>query len=207
MENFIETENYFISIFKQGTNEWLSERKNRITASDFGSASGLYTKYLTQDEFIERKKNNYEITDEFSLKCMKYGIENEALARKLYEEKTCNKVIQIGLVVPKFNLNIGASVDGLVNNDGIIEIKCPYKLYDEVKRNEYYRHKNIKSENINLGHYCQIQGQLEILNREWCDYVVYFEGKIYTYRILRDKNFWKMMYEKLLVCIEKLFLK
>lgn len=208
MEGFTDEGNFYLSIYSQGSDEWKEQRKNRITASEFGIASGLFTKYETQDEYINNKINQKqrEIED-FNISCMENGIRNEPVARKLYEKERNLKVKEIGLAVPKFNTEIGASVDGLVGEDGIIEIKCPYKLYDELKLYNYYLNKGKKIENleINVSHYCQIQGCLKILNRKWCDYTVYVNEKLYIYRIDYDENFWDLiLYPKLLSSLKKI---
>ncbi|GFV11507.1 yqaJ domain-containing protein [Trichonephila clavipes] len=57
---------------------------------------------------------------------MKYGLANEEIARKQYEREYSTEVNICGLFVDKDKPFLCASPDGLVGDDGLIEIKCPY---------------------------------------------------------------------------------
>jgi len=109
-------------------------------------------------------------------------------------------VEEVGLVVPKWNFHLGSSVDGIVKGEkGIVEIKCPKKMYGPLTDHEKqlsfgcepesrYYHKHIWE-----SHYAQMQGGMAILDREWCDYVVYSttDCKVYKERILFNKEYWE----------------
>jgi putative phage-type endonuclease len=212
LKNFVDRGKYFLSLAKQGSQEWLDERQKIITASNFASASKLCEKYATQDDIIRMKNGEKQVFSEFSKKLMAYGSLHEDDARKIYQTQSGVKVEEIGLAIPKFNLNLGASVDGLVGDNGMIEIKCPQKIYNELLIHNYrLKHGKIFDkfyhEHISLTHYCQMQGCMAILDREWCDYVVYHESdipKILISRIFFNEKFWKEdLYPGLLDCIKK----
>jgi len=91
---------------------------------------------------------------------------------------------------------------------GLLEIKCPYQARDTPvkdlcqKSSFFLSHKNGKYHlKTNYNYYYQVQGQMHILQRSWCDFVAYtpFDSQVLTiHRTLYDDKFWKeAMYEKL----------
>lgn len=158
----------------QGTDEWFEIRSGRFTASKFhllekqprakadrkaGKLSGEAEKYVMQK--VQERISGVPEPEVFS-KPMKWGKENEPLAIKRYEELTGNKVWEVGFVT--YGDNAGASTDGLVSFDGIIEVKCPYSdfmsriLEDPFENREYY---------------LQMQMGMLCTGRKWCDYIIY----------------------------------
>lgn len=119
------------------------------------------------------------------------GHEMEARARWLYEAKTGAFVTEAGLCVEG---NFAYSTDGLVNDDGLIEIKA---LMDGTKIRELWRTNDV-SEFIH-----QMQGGCWLTGRAWCDFILYVPalknvGKdLYVQRIHRDDVFIDGMVEKL----------
>lgn len=91
------------------------------------------------------------------------------------------KVLPAGLFVD-FNLPfLAASPDGLIGNDAIIEIKCPYSAKDlspdDAQKQNKLKFMEIESENLilkkNHNYYFQVQGQLHITQRNLCYFVVW----------------------------------
>lgn len=222
---YIPSTKIYVHQSEQGTQSWLNSRKGRlsrkelsldedehkniddkpcipirITASKF-SVCDLYEPNPFQNaddlalELIGLKKK--EFTKE-AISNMNHGTKYEPRARKIYEDYTKNEVTEWGLAVPKWDIHIGASVDGVVGEDGMIEIKCPKKMYKPIMEyvrmlnggwkppNEFYRGHIWKS------HYDQMQGGMAILGKKWCDYVVYCQPEDYFYRerILFNANYW-----------------
>jgi hypothetical protein len=107
----------------------------------------------------------------------------------MYEEQTNCTVEKCGLFVDQDNPFLGASLDGLIADDGLIKVKCLHsvkdlEVIDHVKTTHDYYH--------------QVQGQLNITGRQWCDFVVFTrKGELYTERIKRDASFWEKVVQKL----------
>lgn len=148
----------------QNTEEWLELRKGKFTASSF---SDLFaTKTTAQYKKAIRKVVYEKITGEspefYENDYMRRGHELEPAAREAYEMQTFNTVIDGGF----FELDewTGASPDGLVDEDGQIEIKCPaYNTFIDY----------ILSDKVPTEYITQIQGQLFVTGRAWCDFIAY----------------------------------
>lgn len=174
---------------------------SRVTGSNFGSAVGV-SKFTTPEELALYVSGLQEqkFTEE-SLKNMAHGTAYEPIAREWYQSTTGSEVEEVGLVVPKWNLHLGSSVDGIVKGEkGILEIKCPKKMYGPLSNHIYHLDKGwtppnkYYHEHIWDTHYAQMQGGMAILDKEWCDYIVYSTSdcRVYTERILFNKNYWEM---------------
>ena len=162
----------------QGTPEWFALRKERMTASHAQAISangkGLTT-YITQ--LMQESYSSAEPVN-FKSKSMERGNELEASARFAYEVETDTQVKEIGFVV--YDDNTGCSPDGLVDEDGLIEIKC---LEDKA----YFQY--LLSEKIDTGYEWQMQMQMLICEKKWCDYVVYnpnFNNSLIIKRVFFD---------------------
>lgn len=93
---------------------------------------------------------------------MARGIEQESAAREMYSFITDNQVEQVGLI--KETAQTHHSPDGMVNPDGIIEIKCVIpSVHIET----------IISDSVPPGYVKQIQWGLHICQRQWCDFISY----------------------------------
>ena len=150
----------------QNTPEWLSLRLGLPTASMFGTIMANYPKAFgdpakkyAQKLAIERVTNRQIET--YTNEHMSRGHEQEPEARLLYEKETGVTASPGGFCS---NGECGASSDGLINEDGMIEIKSV--LY------------NIQMDRIRKGGYdprykWQIHGNLALYGREWCDFISY----------------------------------
>ena len=147
---------------QQYTSTWWAARKGRITGSAVGAILGL-SPFMTRDDVLRRMVREFHGADaEFvGNVATEYGTFHEAGARVEYEMETGRKVIECGFFTEGDWL--GASPDGLVNDDGLIEIKCPYGQRDK-------NPPEFKSINDQLHYYMQIQIQLYCSRREWCDF-------------------------------------
>jgi hypothetical protein len=121
------------------------------------------------------------------------GHEMEARARMLYEARTGAFVTESGICVTDDGI-FGYSSDGLVDDDGLIEIKAPI---DSIKIMAMLD----KGDTSEYDH--QIQGGMWITGRRWCDFIMYVPdlvnvGKdLYVKRILRDDDFIDSMISRL----------
>ena len=184
---------------------WFEHRKGRLTASRFGAICRTSVDKPAKSlvvQLLQRKS---------TAKCaaLTWGIEKESKARLEYEgvmkiSHTSFKVESTGLHVnPKYP-HLGASPDGLTSctccGDGILEIKCPYSLRDSIPTNAPYLTSSMDGEyTLSTTHeyYYQVQGQLGITGRPFCDFVCWTPQDIHVERILYDPDFFIEMELKL----------
>ena len=149
---------------EQGTPEWFEIRRGKFTASVFSNlfmneTTAGYQNTIYQVVY-ERLTN--EIPESFSNDWMERGKELEPEARERYELETFNKVHEVGFI--EHSEFIGCSPDGLISEDGLVEIKCP-KFTTMIG---YLLDKKLPSI-----YEWQIQGQLYVSDRKWCDFFAY----------------------------------
>lgn len=111
----------------------------------------------------------------------RYGIQNEPLAKESLEIKLGVNILSCGLFVDKKSTFLAASPDGLIENNSIVEIKCPASIKDFTPQ-EAFENKKLNFMNFIDGelklktshdYYYQIQGQLHITERKYCYFVVW----------------------------------
>lgn len=117
--------------YKQGTVEWLSARRGRITASRMSAilAKGRNgapsaTRAACMGELIAEYLTGNS-GEAYTNADMQRGTELEPAARAAYEVSRGVMVSEVGLVLHPKNERFGASPDGVVGDDGLLEIKCP----------------------------------------------------------------------------------
>jgi len=151
----------------QGSDEWKQSRIGKATASRISdivakTKSGYSTSranYMAQ-LVVERMTN--QVAESYSNAAMEWGIENEEFARAAYEAKTGNMVDQVGAIDhPRIALS-AASPDGLVGDDGCLEIKCP---------NTATHIETLLGDEPAKKYYDQMQWQMVCANRSWSDFV------------------------------------
>jgi len=186
-----------IVMVEQGSPEWFAQRLGRITASNFGALMTLpRSKKDREAGLISETARTYLVkkvsevltgmSKEFTTQSMEWGSETEDEARKIYELENMVEVKQIGFAILESNPIVGGSPDGLVGDDGIIEIKCP----DSNTFTGY-----LLGDSIVKGYMAQIQGNLWILDRSWCDFIVYDprvireDLRIHIMRVNRDDEY------------------
>lgn len=116
----------------QGSPEWLAVRCGRVTGS---RVADVMAKLKRKDgESAARYGYKIEIVVEiltgraathFMSDAMLWGVENEPFARAAYELKTDATVDDIGFAIHPDNKRFGASPDGIIGDDGLLECKCP----------------------------------------------------------------------------------
>lgn len=179
---------------EQGSAAWLMERVGKVTASNFkhvmdvlknGNPSAKRQQYLL-DIVIERltgKPTEHYMTDP-----MMRGVEMEPFARMRYEAESGNLVTESGFIHHHELAFVGGSPDGLVGDDGMIEIKCP------TTRTHIEQWLSGECE-----HLPQIQGLLWITGRAWCDFISYDERlpqerlQYCCKRIMRDDTYIELL--------------
>lgn len=167
----------------QRSEEWFKVRAGVPTASSFdkivtmkGEPSKQAQKYMYKlaGEFVAGKPE-----ESYTNAAMERGIVLEDEARQTYQLITENMVEQVGFCLA--DGGYGCSPDGLVGDDGMIEIKCPSiavhveYLLAGVLPSDYFQ---------------QCQGQLFVTGRKWSDFVSYFPGiKPLIVRVYPDEKF------------------
>jgi len=150
---------------EQRTNEWYQARLGKVTASKL---SDVMSKGATRDNYMAdllTQRLTEEIEDSFITTPMQRGIDLESEARDLYLLKSFDSVIEeVGSVPHPTISNFSASPDGLVNDDGLIEIKCP---------NKATHIKFLKTGKPKREYILQMHGQMLCTERKWCDFISY----------------------------------
>lgn len=165
----------------QGTPEWFNGRLRHFTSSELyklltrpkskqdqqtGKPSKTMEEYI-YDKLAEDLTGRYD--DSLDTKALRWGETYEADARLAYETVSGRSVDLCGFI--EWSKIFGGSPDGLVGDDGIIEIKCPYITANHVKYLLLEEQRELLS--LKPEYYTQIQGNLLATGRKWCDFISY----------------------------------
>lgn len=171
----------------QGSPEWKALRCGKVTASRVADVvaktksgySASRSNYLAQ---LIAERLTGTPAESFTNGAMQHGTETEPEARAAYEFYQGVTVEQIAFVPhPKID-QAGASPDGLVNADGLVEIKCP---------NTATHLETLLGQAVPGKYDTQIQFQLACTGRKWCDFVSYDPRmpehmRLFIKRVARD---------------------
>lgn len=161
----------------QRSEEWHAVRAGKLTASRVAAALGL-------DPYMSRQKLWRQLTGEEEqgppTQRMQDGIHAEPYAIAQYEIESGYLIEPVGFVPHPSIPWLGASPDGLINADGLVEVKCPDPTYWK------------KHEAVPTHYFAQIQAQLECTDRSWCDYWQWnqISGACVLFRVERDRTWW-----------------
>lgn len=151
----------------QRSEEWYSARLGKVTASRLSDVLAT----IKTGEAAARANYRIELVAErltgkstpgFTSAAMQWGVDCEPMARSAYETETGLIVTDVGFVDHPTIAMTGASPDGLVGDDGLIEIKCP----DTKTHIQTLTSKKAPSEYIP-----QMQWQMACTGRQWVDFV------------------------------------
>lgn len=161
----------------QGSEEWHQARLGLITASEMDLvltptlkvADNKKTRQHVWELAAQRISQYVEPT--YIGDAMLRGHEDEILARALYSEHYA-PVTETGFCTnDKWGFTLGASPDGLVGEDGMIECKSRIQKYQIQAVVEYYRD-GVTPDDFTL----QMQTALLVMERDWCDLISYSGG-------------------------------
>ena len=171
----------------QGTGEWLAQRVGKLTASRIADATartktgwGASRANYMAELIAERLTGNP--AEQYTNSAMQWGQETEAQARAAYVFTFDVDVIAVGFVPhPKIGMS-GASPDGLVGDNGLVEFKCP---------NTATHIDTLLGAEIDGRYVKQMQWQMACAGRQWCDWVSFDprlpdEMQMFTRRVQRD---------------------
>jgi len=162
----------------QGSEEWHAARCGLLTASEIDR---IITPNLKIADNAKTRAHLWELAaqrisryvePQYISDAMLRGHEDEILARALYAEKYA-PVEQVGFVTnDKWGFKVGCSPDGLVGNEGMIECKSRCQKYQVQSIVEEFTEVAPIPEEYVL----QVQAQLLVTGRKWCDFISYSGG-------------------------------
>jgi putative phage-type endonuclease len=172
---------------EQRSEAWYAARLGKVTASriadlmartktGYGASRANYMAELICERLTGVKADSYINA------AMQWGIDNEAGAKAAYSFMTDTVVDDVGFVDHPGIGMAGASPDGLVGADGLIEVKCP---------NSASHIDTLLSETIDRKYILQMQWQMACTGRKWCDFVSFdprlpAEMQLWIKRVPRD---------------------
>lgn len=171
----------------QGSAEWRQQRCGKVTASriadltakiktGWGASRANYMAELLVERLTGVPAEGY------TSPAMQWGIDNEADARAAYEFMRDASVDECGFFDhPRIAMS-GASPDGLIALDGLVEIKCP---------NTATHIETLQGGSVPGKYVAQMQWQMACTDRAWCDWVSYDPRmpapmRLFVQRIERD---------------------
>lgn len=171
----------------QRSPEWFSARAGKVTASriadvmaktktGWGAGRANYAAQLVAERLTGITAESY------SNAAMQWGTDTEPQARSMYELETGAAVVEVGFIDHPTIAMSGASPDGLVGVEGLVEIKCPNTAtHIETLRGAPIADKYIK----------QMQWQMACTDRQWCDFASFDprlpdEMQLHVRRVMRD---------------------
>jgi putative phage-type endonuclease len=171
----------------QGTPEWFAQRLGKVTASRVADViaktkSGYSTSranYLAQ---LVAERLTGRVAESYSNAAMQHGTETEPLARMAYEAETGLMVTEVAMIDHPTIPMTGASPDGFVGDQGLVEIKCP---------NTATHIDTLLSDKTQSKYTPQIQWQMACTGKKWCDFVSFDprlpeDMQLFVTRVERD---------------------
>lgn len=169
---------------EQGTEAWLKLRLGLPTTSSFGKIitptgkkSGQFTAYC--NECIAQLLTG-ESEPMFKSEAMVRGSTLEPFAVDYYAHHTQTKPKEVGFITSDCG-RIGCSPDRLIGKDGLLEVKCPLQTKHTI---------NLISGEIDSQYIPQVQGQMLVTERNWCDWMSYYPDlPASIVRVERDEEY------------------
>lgn len=174
-------------MIEQGSAEWFAQRLGKLTASRIADAlaktktgwGASRANYMAQ---LVAERLTGAAQDSYTNAAMQWGIDTEPHARAAYEFRTDCTVDPVGFVDHPVIEMAGASPDGLVGTDGLVEIKCP---------NTATHIETLLGGSVPTKYGLQMQWQMACTGRKWCDFVSFDPRmpenmRMFCHRMRRD---------------------
>lgn len=194
-----------MSEIEQGSPEWFALRCGKVTASrvadvvaktktGWGASRANYMAELVAEQLTQT------VAPGFQNDAMRWGTEQEPLARSAYEFRTDAEIAAVGFIAHPTIPMSGASPDGHIGEDGSLEIKCP---------NTATHLDTLLGQAVPAKYITQIQWQLACNGRKWCDFVSFDPRmpenmRIFIQRVDRDDKLIKELEEAVVAFIFEL---
>lgn len=185
---------------QSSTKLWHDVRRHRLTSTMFKDICVRRADFETLATRLFKNKI-------IQTSAMKYGLEYEPIAAKLYSEVTDNNVYMCGFVINPSVPYLGASPDRKVfdptslPHHGLLEIKCPDK--DSFEECKYLKKCNDGMYKLKHTHqyYYQVMGQMGLTGLKWCDFFVKCRNDYHKERVHFDAEKW----EDILMLLDKFY--
>jgi putative phage-type endonuclease len=180
-------------MIEQQSPEWFAQRLGKVTGSKMGdllattksgpaASRANYLAQLVCERLTGKKADTFVSSD------MQRGTDLEPFARAAYEAATGEIVLAAEFVTHPDNPDVGASPDGTVGSTGLLEIKCLNAA----------NHIDALREGMASKYRPQVQTQLWVTGREWCDFCVYHPDfpesmQLGITRVKADTEYHKML--------------
>jgi putative phage-type endonuclease len=194
-----------IEMMDQGTEEWFTIRIGKVTASRVADViAKTKTGYSASRDNYMAQLICERLTglkgESFTNAAMQHGTETEPLARAAYEALKDVLVDEVGFVPHPTIEMAGASPDGLVGDDGLLEIKCP---------NTATHIETLISKVVPGKYNTQMQFQMACTGRQWCDFVSFDNRlpemfQLFVTRVPRDEVFIRLIESEIVQFIAEL---
>ena len=168
---------------KQLTPAWFAARRGKITASNVAGLLGVHPNTAPQEAYERLMGKRFA-----GNRATEWGRMNEEHGFTFYQRlaashRTLHRLGRIettGLHTHRNYDWLAGSPDGLIDDDGLLEIKCPYS--------------GRVPKTLPIHHYIQVQMLLECTDRKWCDLLVYTLHKYAIFHIVRDKSLFQTFF-------------
>ncbi|GLT38384.1 hypothetical protein SLA2020_126400 [Shorea laevis] len=176
----------------QRSDEWFALRRNKLTTSTFSTALGFWKGKRRYELWHEKVFLSETEVVESSRRCaLQWGVLNEAAAIDQYKSITGHDVGLLGFAIhsnEQFDW-LGASPDGLLGcfpEGGILEVKCPY--------NKGKPETALPWSTMPFYYMPQVQGQMEIMDRDWVDLYCWTPNGSSIFRVHRERSYWELIH-------------
>jgi putative phage-type endonuclease len=176
-------------MIEQGTDAWKAERCGKVTASriadlmaktknGWGASRANYLAELVAERLTGAPAERYINA------AMQWGTDTEAEARAAYQFETTTLVERVGFIPHPTIAMCGASPDGFVGSDGLLELKCPLTS----THIETLLGREAPSKYV-----LQMQWQMACTGRQWCDFASFDPRmpehmRLFICRVRRDAD-------------------
>ncbi|PFX18644.1 Alkaline nuclease [Stylophora pistillata] len=177
-----------ITVGQRNNPAWPIARRGRLTASNFGSI--LHAKRITPS-LLKRLLGEYDL---LRVKAIQWGVDNEGEAIRAFTLRTGKTIKETGIWFDSSGI-LGSFPDGIVDDETILEVKCPYTernvtIEEVVKSKKFSLEKSesgqgyvLKKEHV---YWHQVQGQMYFSPRKFCYFVVWTTKDVAILLIQRD---------------------
>lgn len=174
-------------LMEQGGEEWIAARLGKVTASRIAdmlarTKSGWSTSRANYAAELVTERLTGIQTDSFKSAAMQWGTDVEPVAKVAYEFVRDAAVEPVGFIDHATIPMAGASPDGLVSDDGLVEVKCPLTATHIA---------TLLDGKVPSRYVLQMQWQMACTGRAWCDFVSFDprlpeEMRLFVHRVPRD---------------------